>query len=313
MERLVVGLAGMAAWAIATVAAAAPATGAGLRGELDPQPIIGGDETKPGDFDGVVALTIGSELCTGTVVAPRLILTAAHCLVDADQVGRLVVRYGDDVYGGAVEADGWGMHPDFSPKSKTDIFDYGYVTLPVDFTVPGGYTTPIVDQDEWDEAMRKGETVTLVGYGGDSADRNAVYGAGLKREVDTTISRFTPKGFEFFAGGSQRDTCSGDSGGPAFVRLGNGALRLAGITSRGTDPCGNGGYYGAPYPALCWVRDETGVDLVGEACSACDCLDTAPPDEGGRCSVGDEHDPLELAWCLLALVGLRAARRRRAR
>ena len=97
------------------------------------------------------------------------------------------------------------------------------------------------------------------------------------------------------------------------MRLESGALRLAGITSRGTDPCGNGGYYGTPYPALCWVRDETGVDLVGEGCSECDCLDTSQPSDDGKCSVGDERSPLELAWCALALVAIRRVRRRTAR
>ena len=279
-----------------------PTNAGELRGATTPQPIIGGQPTDPGEFDGVVAITIGSELCSGTVVAPKLILTAAHCLVDADDVGQVVVRYGDDVFHGSVEADGWGMHPSFCPSCKYDIFDYGYVTIPLAFEVPGGFTTPIVDQDEWDEAMGKGEPVTLVGYGGDTADRDTVSGAGLKRETDTTISKLTPKGFEFYAGGQQHDTCSGDSGGPAFVRLKNGVMRLAGITSRGTDPCGNGGYYGAPYPALCWVREETGVDLVGDACSDCDCLDTAPPDERG-CGCTSERDAGGWALALL-VVGL---------
>ena len=34
-----------------------------------------------------------------------------------------------------------------------------------------------------------------------------------------------------------------------FVRVASGAIRLAGITSRGSNTCGDGGYYGAPYPA----------------------------------------------------------------
>ncbi len=298
----ITALAPTAAWAGAPELTAAP----------DPAAILGGEPTEPGDYDGVVALTIGADLCSGTVVAPRLILTAAHCLVEADSIGRVVVRYGDDVYGQHVDATSWGVHPEYCRECGTDIHDYGYVTIGADFHVPGGYTLPIVDQDEWDELVVRGAPLTLVGYGGEMETEDTILGAGLKRVTQTAISGITPRGFEFKAGGHGHDTCGGDSGGPAFARLADGTLRLAGITSRGSQPCGGGGYYGTPYPALCWVRDETGVDLVGPDCSACDCLDIAPPPEHERCAVGDGDAGDGIATLVvLALLWRRRARRQK--
>lgn len=277
----------------------------GLANGVRESSIIGGAPTKPGEFDGVVALRIGLSLCSGTVVAPRLILTAAHCLGDADEEG-VVVQYGETVEVGEVAAADWGRHPQFCPDCKEDIFDYGYVTLSTDFNVPDGYTLPIVDQAEWDAVMSPGSPLLLVGYGEDPGTGGAI---GVKRLVSTDVRRISDVGLEFYAGAENRDTCNGDSGGPAFFRLASGELRLAGITSRGSNPCGSGGYYGAPYPALCWIRQETGVDLLGAACVNCDCLDTSPPPENDRCSVGRQRTPTAHGLWLGMLAAISAARR----
>lgn len=286
---------------------AAPAGGdvEQLRAEPPPpSPIVGGEPTEPGDFDGVVAVVAGSGLCTGTVVAPRLVLTAAHCLAGLRQDTEVEVYFGQEINAAdKVAATDYGVHPRFCPDCKEDIYDYGYVVIASDFTVPGGFLLPVTTQEEWDEAMVGGREVTLVGYGEDPEIDALKKGIGIKREVTTTIRRFSDRGLEFYAGGMQQDSCNGDSGGPAFIRVGSGALRLAGITSRGSNPCGDGGYYGTPYPALCWVRDETGVDLIGSACSACDCLDIATDDDKG-CSVarprGGDDEPI--AFSLLVVL-----------
>ncbi|MBK8718514.1 MAG: trypsin-like serine protease [Deltaproteobacteria bacterium] len=145
-------------------------------------PIIGGQVTEPGEFDGVVAIQAGNGLCTGTVVAPRLVLTAAHCLDHLSSDADVVVHYGQEINQMTIQATGWGVHPQFCPDCKEDIYDYGYVEIGADFNVPGGYTLPVVTQEEWDQAMTPGKEVTLVGYG-DSSDDGAVQGGiGIKRK-----------------------------------------------------------------------------------------------------------------------------------
>ena len=88
-------------------------------------------------------------------------------------------------------------------------------------------------------------------------------------------------------------------------------LRLAGITSRGSNPCGDGGFYGAPYAALCWLEEETGVDLRADGCGGCDCIDTSPPPEEGQCRVDAQApSPMSAAFVGLVLFGLRRRARR---
>lgn len=264
-------------------------------------PILGGGPVEPGAWPEVVALLYpGGGICTGTLVSDRVVLTAAHCLVGG---GPTFVALGDDVTAPdrIVDVARYRAHPDYCGdlvKCKADIWDFGYVEL----AAPIGAVAPAVAltvQDEWDEAMRAGGTATLVGYGEQEGGDTHI-----KREVDAPIVRFSATGLEFQAGGDGIDSCYGDSGGPAFVTLRDGAVRLAGVTSRGSEPCGKGGYYGIPSAALCWLFEETGTDLRA-GCDACDCLDTTPAEER-RCGCRS-YEP---AGGLLALVLLLAHRRR---
>jgi MYXO-CTERM domain-containing protein len=88
----------------------------------------------------------------------------------------------------------------------------------------------------------------------------------------------------------------------------DGTLRLAGIVSRGPEVCGSGGWYGTPYPALCWVDEHTNAGLSDAACNTCDCLDTKPAkDDGCSCATDD----VGLPWLALVLVALRPRARSR--
>ncbi|MCY1053521.1 trypsin-like serine protease [Nannocystis sp. SCPEA4] len=278
-----------------------------------PSPIYGGDLVEPGSWPSAVAILMGDVLCTGTLVSDTVVLTAAHCLDSNPSPSLMHVVIGDDVFSqfdefvGVVEH---GSHPDFcgtdTEKCKVDIWDYGYVVLerPITSVEP---TRPIASQAEWDESMYIGAPLTLVGFGDDEKMLK-----GFKRQVDVEIVRFSTTGLEFQAGGMGFDSCQGDSGGPAFATLASGEVVLAGVVSRGYT-CGKGGFYAIPYAALCWLNQETGVDLRTDACEACDCLDISPKsDEGCNCRSGEAGGPLGLA-VLLALAGLRrpGARRRR--
>lgn len=277
-------------------------------GPPPPAPIYGGTRVEPGEWPSAAAILHGSSLCSGTLVSERVVLTAAHCLLFVASPQELAVYFGD----GSIYAPGapralydvvsYGRHPEYcsySAECREDLYDFGYLVL--DRDVEGVEPTRLLaHQDEWDQTMYLGAPITLVGFGFDEFAEE-----GVKRQVDVEIVGFSASRREFRAGGDGRDSCGGDSGGPAFVRLENGEYILAGVTSRGFLDCGRGGFYGATYETLCWLSDATGVDFRPEACQTCDCLDPSPEAERCGCASGDA------TGAVLGLILVIGARRRR--
>lgn len=285
-----------------------------IRPEPDEPLIYGGVEVNGEELAQVVAIEVGPNLCTGTVVSERVVLTAAHCFASQPDPSDVEVSIGSHVLSplATVKAAKWAQHPDYCnnlEECPEDIHDFAYIVLEQPVSFDDGYAPPLATQDEFSDYMHDGREVLLVGFGEDE-DKNK----GQKRKVEVTIRRFSSEGGEFLAGGDGKDSCFGDSGGPALLELGDGELRLAGVLSRGFD-CGEGGFYGIPYPVLCWLRSETGVDLAN-GCESCDCVDL--PDDGlkdrncGSCTLDrDGQDRHPVGPALLALGVVAVIRRRR--
>jgi hypothetical protein len=276
---------------------AAPPSGPGEIGrDFGDTAIFGGNEVDPGEWPAVVAVRT-DKLCTGTLVAPDLVLTAAHCF-DPEPNNPVQITFGDDLSSGTVVlASDWARHPDFCLPSECgeDLSDFAWVRV----AAPGNIEpiAPITTQAEFDEVMQVGHELWFVGFG---MDEDML--TGTKREVLSTLTGFNESGREFRAGGDGKDTCNGDSGGPALVQLASGEWRLVGVISRGGE-CGGGGIYGVPLPELCWLRDSSGVNLLPDGCEACDCvvLEGDAPDDGCDCEVAAVPERERWWWVVLEL------------
>jgi secreted trypsin-like serine protease len=187
--------------------------------------IIGGTVTN--DYPAVGALTrFGQSFCTGTVVAPRLVVTAAHCLAD---LGGSSIRFALGTRASAPEASvavrGYAAHPSYDARQIRN--DIGVVVLAEDAPVaPVAVNSSMTA--EW-----VGHSLEFVGFGATNGFTGS--GSGTKRAVTIPVSQVGATQFAYVD--RSRNTCFGDSGGPAFARGAEGQLVLVGVTSYGDARC----------------------------------------------------------------------------
>lgn len=220
--------------------------------------IIGGDRTA--DFPDCVAVgSVDDWCCSGTLVAPNVVVTAAHCIgrgcgeriftgedVEFPDAGQVIAVRSAVVAPRYAVGDGLGDIAVLVLDESVDVAPRG-----------------IARSGALDDAT----FVRVAGYGNTNAQGNSGYG--IRRQVDVPLAGtsgeygadFTT---EFVAGAPSLDldSCSGDSGGPAYVSV-EGEWLLAGATSRAISgkhvrPCGDGGVYTRVCEYEEWIRSVPG-------------------------------------------------------
>ncbi len=193
--------------------------------------IVGGTNVPSQDViaKSTVALIIGPALCSGSVIADDLIVTAAHCL--ADQPSSVKIIFANQVtpetMKKAVEASRYAVNPDYrSDKTTPDQNDIALVEFKGG--LPKGFAHADLLSDP--RLLKRGETVVLAGFG--ISDAETKKGAGTLRETTVQIADENFGKTEILVAENHgHGACHGDSGGPAFVKS-DANLLLWGVTSR---------------------------------------------------------------------------------
>lgn len=189
--------------------------------------------------------------CTGTVITPRVVLTAAHCLNEnGGPSGYALTGVFFHNFDVAPPTNGpqwvastmWRRHPGWSPGSAMNV-DIGLVQLPAPIAnvTPSPYLTRALTSADVGQPMR------VVGYGITSSGGT---GAGTRRYVTLPLRGLTSSHIQL-GNMSSAGICNGDSGGPSFLTARDGVRRVAGVHSW-TQPAGN-----------CMDGLDTRVDLYG--------------------------------------------------
>lgn len=224
--------------------------------------IVGGEETEA--FPDCCA--VGNDTgyyCTGTLIAPNVVVTAQHC-ESATRVFLKGTSINEPENGETIRVDRLYFHPEV---------DLMVLVLAENATVSPRH---VAQGDE----VYGAKTAVAAGFG--TIDLDGQVGYGLKRQVEVPLISLgcqqtgddvrygCARGREAVAGhrGLKKDSCKGDSGGPLYIKAKDSDdYYLLGATSRGArggyTTCGDGGIYVRVDLCLDWIREITGAEIEG--------------------------------------------------
>jgi hypothetical protein len=185
--------------------------------------IVGGTPTTGDPAVVALARDLVGAYCSGSIVAPTLVLTAAHCVKYFEP--DTVVLGTSEESGKRIRVLRTAMHPKYtSGAPESANFDVAVVVLSADAGVKPLATNHVA----LDNAF-VGRDVRHVGFGTTSEH-------GLDIDTKRTLTHAVTKldAAKIYTGSAKAGVCNGDSGGPALAMVGDASEeRIVSIVSDG--------------------------------------------------------------------------------
>ena len=208
----------------------------------------------------LIVMDIGGQpafRCSGTLIAPKVVLTAGHCVGEPGEFSGMRIFTESDVQNGnnnfpfagpnTVEAASWRAHPLFT-ESAFFLHDVGVIRLMKAVRLAADQYGKLPTVNQLDALKPSSATVfTAVGYGVQRINPVFIEAELIRMFAEPHLIQINTRSTGDFSmllsnNASTGGTCFGDSGGPDYLGSSN---VIAGVTSfaRNGNCAGTGGVF----------------------------------------------------------------------